>query len=391
MEFIKVVNEKKEMIEIGKRIVKERSDIYTSLMLKKIMDRIVHEYPDKSDKVREEMLYVSIYDFWVYGNNIDEEFYYHFYEKSHELKQSYMTNRVHLIYVDYLCCKDVYIDSKKRKKIVDQLEMKYDCYKLLEPYYKRDIIEINDENDFDIFEEFVSKHKEFVVKPSDFCYGSGVHKVNISDFSSVREAFLSLLEEGKETNRLHPSRKCSMVIEELIVQVEELSALHPASVNAIRVTAVKDKNGEYQILHPWIKVAVGGQFVSSAVYAGFDAEIDTETGIVISDGYSENGKIYSEHPDTGIKIKGFVIPKWKELISFTKEVMSKIPSYGYAGLDLVLTRDGWCVMEINYAGECMWQLINGKGCRKEIEDLIGWKMDKDYWWQIRPFPVQQKQ
>lgn len=384
MDFIKVVKSRNEMAEIGQKIVEARSDLYTPLMLSKIMDRIVQEYPNKSKEIYDEMLYVSIYDYWVYGNNIDEEFYYSFFEKTHEEKLSYMTNRVHSIYVDYLCCGDAYVDSKERRKRVDQLEMKYECYKLLKPYYKRDVIEISDESDYAIFEEFASKHSIFVAKPSDFCYGTGVHKVDMKDYSSTKDAFLKLLEEGKETTRIHPSRKSSIVLEEVIKQVEELNAIHPASVNAIRVTVIRDKNGKLNIVHPWIKVAVGGQFVSSAVYAGFDAEIDVETGVVISDGYSENGKIFKKHPDTGIEIKGFVIPKWDELKSFTEEVMSKIPTYGYAGLDLVLTNDGWCVMEINYAGECMWQLINGKGCRKEFEDLIGWKMDKEFWWQVRP-------
>lgn len=390
MEFIKVVHTKEQMIEIGRRIVAERQDIYTPLMLEKIMKRIVREFPDKESTFCEEVLYSSIYDYWVYGNNIDEEFFYHFYEKTHEEKKSYMTDRVLGIYANYLNCGDAYVSSAERKKRADLLDMKYECYKLLKPYYKREIIEIKNESDLGLFEEYVSRHPVFVAKPSDFSFGTGVHKVDINDFPTVRDAFLSLLSEGKQINKRHPSHQTSVVLEEVIDQIDELTALHPASVNAVRATAIRDKNGKMVIAHPWIKVAIGGQFVSSAVYAGFDAEIDGETGVVISDGYSENGRIYQTHPDTGIPIKGFVIPQWDELKVFVEEVMSKLPDYRYAGLDLVLTKNGWCVMEINYQGECMWQLIQGKGCREEIEELIGWKMDKEFWWQIRPFHITKK-
>lgn len=387
MDYIKVVESRKEMAEIGKRIIAEQKAIYTPLMLSKIRDRIKQEYPDVSEEVREDMLNVSIYDFWIYGNNIDEEFYYHFYEKTHAEKSTYLTDRVRTLYVDYLSCGSPYIEKEQRNKIIDQLEMKYECYKLLKPYYKRDVIEIKSESDFSVFEEFVNKHNVFVAKPSDYSLGTGVHKVDIKDYKNTKEAFESLLSEGVEIKRIHPSRRSSMVLEELIIQDEGLAKLHPASVNAIRATAVRDRNGKVVLLHPWIKVAVGGQFVSSAAFAGFDAEIDVETGKVISDGYSENGKIYKVHPDTGIQIKGYQIPKWDELKIFLQEVMDQIPTYGYAGWDLVLTAQGWCVMEVNYSGECMWQLINGCGGKKELEDLIGWKPDKEFWWQIRPFPV----
>lgn len=148
-----------------------------------------------------------------------------------------------------------------------------------------------------------------------------------------------------------------MVIEELIVQDTALAKLHPASVNAIRATAVRGKDGKYHIYHPWIKVGMHGAFVASAVFNGFDAEVDAETGIVITDGYQENGKIFEVHPESGIRIKGFQVPKWDELIKLVNELMQRMPEYGYIGWDLVLTPKGWCVMEGNYSGEFMFQLM----------------------------------
>lgn len=390
MDSIKITENKNEMMEIGKQIVRDHPDIYTPLMVDKIKERIIAEFPKLDDLSLDKFLYCSIYDYWVYGNNIDEEFYYEFYKKSHAEKSEYMTNRIRNIYMDKICCGNERVDSDTRQNIIDQLEMKYKCYKLLEPYYKREIIEINDENDFPLFSDFASRHREFVVKPSDFCYGIGVHKVLLSDYSDVNDAFTSILQEGYDINNRHPSRSSSIVLEELIVQDEELARLHPASINAIRATAVRDRDGKIRLLHPWIKCGVNGDFIASAALNGFDALIDPETGVIISDGMSENGKIYQVHPNTNIRLKGFKIPKWDDLKDLIEELMNVIPQYGYVGWDMVLTHDGWVVMEANYSGEFMWQLMLHKGGKKEFEDIIGWKMDSDFWWQVRPFVVSEK-
>lgn len=391
MDTIKITEDKKEMATIGKSIVEERRDIYTSLMIDKIIERIKQEFPKASDEQVEQLLFCSIYDYWVYGNNIDEEFYLKLYEKNHEQKSSYMTNRIRGIYVDYLNCDgNPRMEYKSRKAIADQLESKYDCYELLKPYYKRDVIQILDGNDFEIFKEFVLKHPVFVAKPSDFYYGIGVHKVDLSDYDSIEDCFKDLLSEGAKTQGRHPSRNSSLVLEELIIQSKELAAFHPSSINGIRVTTVRNKDGKIVVHHPWIKVGVGGSFVASAALDGFDAEIDPKTGIIISDGASENGHVYKVHPDSGITIKGYQIPKWDELLEFVDEIMKKVPTYGYIGWDLVLTDNGWVVMEANYSGEFTWQLIRGEGGKKEFEDLIGWKMDADFWWQIKPFIITKK-
>jgi len=172
-----------------------------------------------------------------------------------------------------------------------------------------------------------------------------------------------------------------MVLEELINQDESLAVLHKDSVNGIRATAVRGKDGKIHIFHPWIKAGINGTFVASAALDGFDAEIDDKTGVVITDGYQESGNVYKVHPDSGITIKGMQIPKWNELIEFVDELMNEMSEYGYIGWDLVLTPDGWCVMEGNYSGEFTFQLINGRGYRKEFEELIGWKYEKDFWWE----------
>ena len=366
------------MIEIGKKIVEEKKDLYTPLMMQKMMNSVESHIPAASAQEKEDMVYRAIYEWWAFGANVDEEFYLHFNEMTCEEKDQYMVDNLRVRYINHL-------NSGGGKEVRRILDDKYILYKRLRPYYLRDMIEISDpEKDLDVFSDFVKKHHEFVVKPLDYYGGIGVHKASLDDYGSdYKTALANLLNEGAEISNVHRSKSHKMVLEELIVQDESLAQLHPESVNAVRATAVRGKDGKIHLYHPWIKVGMNGTFVASAVLDGYDAEIDPETGIVISDGYQENGNVYVTHPNTGAVIKGFQIPQWGEMVKMVGELMELMPEFGYIGWDLVLTPNGWCVMEGNYNGDFMFQLINGRGYRKEFEELIGWKLDKEFWWQAQ--------
>ena len=378
-DYLKITEDVDEIVAIAHRLVDDVNAIkriYTPLMFEKMREEIAHYTGGKlSEEETERTMYRCIYDFWVYGCTVDEEYYLGLLDKTDAEKREYMVHNIRSMYV-----RQLNYDAGPDR--VEKLEDKYRLYKTLEPYYKRDVIEIRDSSDYDVFAVFVSKHKEFVVKPADFSFGIGVHKVSIDDYNGdVKAAMEAILGEGAAIHERHPSRVTKMVLEELIRQDDSLAALHPQSVNAIRATAVRGKDGKIHIFHPWIKIGISGTFVASAALDGFDAEIDPETGIVITDGMQETGNSYTVHPDTGIVIKGYQIPKWKEMLEFVDEIMDKLPGYNYVGWDLVLTPDGWCVMEGNYSGEFSFQFINGRGYKKEFEDLIGWKLDKDFWWE----------
>ena len=377
LDYLKRTDDINEIIAIGHKIAEEKKDLYSPSMMKKMMDGVEHHIPEADPQEKEDMVYRAIYDWWVYGNNVEEEFYYKLREKTDAEKEEYMVDNLRTVFVNHM-------NSGGGKKMRQLLQDKYLLFKKLQPYYKRDVIEIGEgENDFAVFSEFASRHPVFVVKPSDFYFGIGVHRVSMETYGyDYLFAFNSILNEGLEINKQHPSRDHKMVLEELIIQDDSLARLHPESVNAIRATAVRGKDGKIHVYHPWIKVGMNGTFVASAAFDGFDAEIDAETGVVISDGYQESGKVYEIHPDSGIRIKGFQIPRWDELLVMVDELMARMPEYGYIGWDLVLTKDGWVVMEGNYNGEFIFQLINGRGYRREFEELIGWKLDKEYWWQV---------
>lgn len=347
------------------------------MTMQKMFQKVEDHMPEATPEEKEALVYRAIYDWWAFGANVDEEFYYGFYHKTVAEKEEYMVDNMRSVYVEHL-------DTGDKTELIRQMENKYLLYKRLESYYKRDVIELVGKSDYGVFAEFVKKHYSFVVKPADWSSGIGIHKVSMDQYDNdPRIAFNSILNEGADIKKNHTRRDSNMVLEELIQQDESMSVLHRGSVNAIRATAVRGKDGNIHIFHPWIKVGMNGKFVASAAQDGFAAEVDVNTGVVITDGYQEDGHVFEVQPNTGVRIKGFQIPRWNEMLAMVDELMEQLPEYGYVGWDLVLTKDGWVVMEGNYSGNFSFQMINGRGFKSEFEELIGWKFDKEYWWQAK--------
>ena len=370
-----ITDDPTKMVKLGRRIEEALPTLYTPSMMEKMYEGVERHIPNESPEKKEEMVYRAIYDWWAYGCNVDEEFYLHFDKKTDAEKKKYLVENVRTQYVNHL-------NMGGDREIIQRLADKYRLFLRLKPYYRREVISLQSEEDYSIFEQFVTRHNEFVVKPVNFWYGRGVHKASLQDYDgNIQNAFNSILNEGKRIKERHPSRDAQMVLEELIDQDPAMAQLHPESVNALRITMVRGADGKATIFYPFIKIGMNGEFLASAAQNGVVADIDPETGVLCTDGYNETGDRFVKHPDTGITIKGFQIPKWDELLELFEILSREMSEFGYIGWDIVLSKSGWCVMEGNYAGELVSQIVLEKGLREDLEELIGWKFEKEYWWQ----------
>ena len=373
MNSIVITENPNEMIALGKELYREKQDKYNDTLMGIIRGFIRSRMKDASEQEIDDMVYITIYHYWVYGCTYEECLNYDFRNISHEKKLTYMTFRVRLQYMDHL--------SRAEDKHL--LFNKYEAYQLLKDEFKREVILCSSEDDYPIFRDFTERHPEFVVKPTDMSGGRGVYKASIAGLDEVQQKlfFENLLQEGKKNQEKYlRGKENSVVLEELIDQAEEMAVFNPASVNGVRVPTVS-VNGKIQVYQPWLKVGRGGHFLTSAVFGTIAAGIDAQTGVVDTPGMTEIGEIWDRHPDCGIPFVGFQIPQWDALVAMAKECAAKVPMFGYIGWDFVLAKDGWCVMEANYSGDFEWQLCRQKGMRREFEELIGWKMQKDFWWQ----------
>ena len=85
----------------------------------------------------------------------------------------------------------------------------------------------------------------------------------------------------------------------------------------------------------------------------------------------ENAISFEKHPDSGIDIIGFEIPRWKEAISLAKELATVVKGQRYIGWDLALTEKGWVMVEGNAMSQFVgWQIPTQKGFMAEANNIL---------------------
>lgn len=373
MNPIEITADPARMAEIGKKLFEQNRGKYGETRLANMRRFLRERMPDAPDGKIESTLYATVYHYWVYGCTIEECLNYGFIGKSHEEKLEYMTLQV----------RHQYMDRINRREDRHLLANKYESYRLFKDEYRREALLCRGPEDYPAFREFAARHPEFVVKPPDMSGGRGVHKAGVAglDEAGIRRFYDAMLGETDVNRRKYLFKVGdAMMVEELIDQDERMAAFHPVSVNGVRMNTIR-VGGKIHLYQPWFKVGRGGHFLTSAVFGTLDAGIDPETGVVDTAGMTESGEEWERHPDTGLPILGFQIPRWDELKEFSVRCAEKLPTLNYVGWDFVLSKQGWCVMEGNYSGDFMWQLFRKKGMKKDFEQLIGWKLDKRFWWE----------
>lgn len=372
-----VTDDRKKMEETGRRIYRENPHIYGEKVIKDINDFIDEVMPGLSGKDRDTFFNCSIYDYWVYGASIREYFYYDFVHKNHEEKSQYLTMRKRILLYDHL-------NGPEREICIN----KWKAYNHFKEFFKRDIMLIDENADktaWEEFEKFVGNNPEFIIKPVDLGEGCGVEKMSLSDFDGDKRLMFEEVKKKREAILKEHSwgEMSAVMLEEVLIATDAMKAIHPQSPNFVRCPTIL-ANGKVNIYHPWLLCGNGGEFFIRGFGNYNCAGIEPRTGIIETRLCNEHREFYEYHPDTHIKIPGFAIPKWDELIDTVTKMANMLPTVRYIGWDMVLTdKYGWVPIEANDDGEPLWQLCYDRGFKNELEELIGWKLDDSkFWWEM---------
>ncbi len=274
---------------------------------------------------------------------------FHFEELSDELKATYVTRMVN----------DEYCRVLNDPNSYDLVNDKPTFLRVYQKFAKRDYLDLRNAT-YDDYFEFIKKHQKFIVKPVDQLCGSGIEMVEIND--NEKETFDKLIDNKQ------------FLLEEIIVQDEKMASLNPSSINTIRVVTIV-RNGK--VYTPFIALRMGRKdvVVDNFNHGGLNALIN-DRGVVYTVGVSKDEKEYEFHPDSNVKIKGFEIPHFDELIKVAKDVALVTPSLGMCGWDMCISKDkGICVIEGNHLPgydlyQCYGHRPDNKIGKKPIFDEI---------------------
>ncbi len=332
---------------------------YRTFKKKNFIKKGINKFTANMPMTKKELKYLKrdmAYCMNFYNITTSEYFLYGFRYKNHFERKKFLGNPYRQNYL--------YLLGEKEGQ--ETLRDKYKTYKILKKYYKRDIIQLNTKEDYTTFENYVKKHPIFVKKPVNLSFGKGISLVNSKDYKSIKELFKEIIEEAP------------VIIEEQIISDDTIASLHPESVNTIRIVTYRDKYNNVSIHAPFIKIGRGKSFVDNGGAGGLLALIDEKTGIITTDAKDEMNIVYTKHPDTGITIKGFKIPKWNEMINLAKEAALAFDKTRYIGWDVALSKNkGPVIIEGNgktqFYGQ---QMLDEIGKKESLEKLINYKQLK---------------
>ena len=164
--------------------------------------------------------------------------------------------------------------------------------------------------------------------------------------------------------------KTKYIIEECVHQSECMSGLNPSSVNTVRCITFMTSQG-IKIGPCFLKVGQGDSFVDNGGKGGILIGINSQNGILDTDGYDEFLRKYKKHPNTGTEFSGYQLPEWNQMINIVKEMSMQVPNVRYIGWDMAHTDSGWVVIEGNGGGQFIGpQIVWQRGFKEDIEKLL---------------------
>ncbi|MCM1289024.1 MAG: hypothetical protein NC240_12025 [Clostridium sp.] len=200
-------------------------------------------------------------------------------------------------------------------------------------YVNRGWFVVNGENEKE-FEEFLKGKDKVIIKPIDLSCGKGIEIIRLEN-KKPKELYDFLV----ETNR--------PLVEEVLEQNEEMSALYPHSVNTLRIVTVVSEKGTASVVGMYVRIGTGGNAVDNFHHGGISAPVNRKTGIIEHKARNKENIYFDKHPDTGTPIVGFQIPHWHEVLEFARKMAKEVEKVRYVGWDICITKNGLAVVEAN--------------------------------------------
>ena len=218
-----------------------------------------------------------------------------------------------------------YFNGKKECKILlNKFKNKDEFNTIFSDYIKRKWIKTINIQEKDIL-NFCDKLEKVIIKPLDGGGGKGIQIIDVRTKYQIQSLYSKI--SGK-----------NYLLEEVIEQHQVLSELNPFSVNTIRVYSISI-NDEIKITGATLRIGRNKEPVDNYSRGGFAAEIDIESGIVVSRAVTQFGESVYIHPLTKKNIIGINIPNWEIIKKEVKKAHSLVKSVGYIGWDVVVSKN----------------------------------------------------
>ena len=232
-------------------------------------------------------------------------------------------------------------------------------------FYYHDGVQINQSKAIEV----CLSHKFLAIKPSiDSGGGKGVVGFRLTNKSTDYKD-LSLKE-------LFDLFSKDFVVQEVIVQHPTMATLNSSSVNTIRLLTYLTE-GKVHIMASVIRIGGSNSFTDSASMGGISCAINKDGSLKEIGYYKTGGKRYKT--DSGVKLKGFIIPSYKRTLELIERIHFLIPYFRIVAWDVAIGENGEPIL-IEYntykMGLSSLQIAYGPFEDKYVDELLGMRKNR---------------
>lgn len=214
----------------------------------------------------------------------------------------------------------------------------------------------------------LEKPRHLLCKPVTGRSGKGIIAIKVEDGQLFiknkpveMDEFKSMVSKGKY-----------LVQSYIENQHPAMKALFPNSINTLRVTMVRTKQG-IEVLGCMCLMGASNAEYSNWHYGGICVYVDEE-GRLGKYGFSFSEKRITKHPDTGVVFEGYQIPYFKEMIQLCEQAMNLFYGMKTIGWDMAFTEDGPIFIEGNNGwGIIAHQMVEHRGWAEKYKRVFNLK------------------
>ena len=137
------------------------------------------------------------------------------------------------------------------------------------------------------------------------------------------------------------------VVQERITQHPALAALHPQSVNTVRLVTLCSDDGVPAVIAGVLRIGTGDSEIDNTTGGGIVASIDLATGKCGPALSRYRVSEHAVHPQSGQQIVGFELPHWARVTYEVIRAHRLVPFPRTLGWDVAIEDRGPVILEIN--------------------------------------------
>lgn len=184
----------------------------------------------------------------------------------------------------------------------------------------------------------------YFLKPLAAGKGKGIHRLDLIDGQFKLDGI-----NASDKNMLEVlDAEDGWLLTRGVTQHPVLANLFSETTNTLRMITARNHSGDAELLFAVLRLGTAQTVpVDNGSRGGLVAHVDLETGQLSHARTLWSKEEFTNHPDSGARIEGAVLPNWTSVSESILELADSLPYLQFVAWDVLLTENGPVVIEAN--------------------------------------------